>query len=134
MLWVKVPDKIELYYLEYKEFKAIFRSLNGHDLFYLEENDFELNSLTSVYKLIERLLVSTKDDLTDLALEDFNDIIKILSKNLIEKNLLKPEAWFELVFIAGGKQFSSDWQKWQEMPIPILLGMSNIAKKYLQTL
>lgn len=133
MIWTRVKGKTELWYLKSENYSGIFRSLNGHDIQYLEDNDFQLSNSTQVYKLAKRLEISTQSDLEDLDLPEFNQVLKILLKSLVEKQMLKPESWLELVFIAGGKRFEPSFEPWLEVPIPVLLGMSKIAEKYLQS-
>lgn len=134
MIFTRVKGKNELWYLESESYSAIFRSVNGHDLQYLEDEDFDLSTTSAAYKLVKRLEVSTKSDLDELDLPEFNAIIATISRNLLEKQLLKPVTWLELVFICGGKRFDPSWEPWLEVPIPTLLGMAEIAKKYLQSL
>lgn len=135
MIWLKIPDKTELYYLELGlEFKAVFRALNGYDLEYLEGTSFELGSNTAIYNLVKRLVVSAEGDLLELGLKDFSAVLKVVYKNLVEKQLLTTEAWLECVFIAGGKRFEPDFSPWLQVPLPVLAGMVNIAKKYLSAL
>jgi hypothetical protein len=138
LIWLKVPNKTELYYLsltinEHKAFDAVFRALNGHDLEYLESKNFDLSSSAAAYDLVKRLEVSASTDLLDLELEYFALILKRVYKELIEKQLLTTETWLECVFIAGGKRFEPDFSAWLNVPLPILAGMVNIAKKYLST-
>lgn len=133
MIWARVKGKTELWYLESENYSGIFRSLNGHDLLYLEDNNFQLSNSAQVYALIKRLELSTKSDLEDLQLSEFNQVLKTLLKKLVEKQMLQPETWLELVFIAGGKRFEPSYEPWLEVPIPVLLGMSKIAEKYLQS-
>ena len=133
MIWIRVKGKTELWYLESVNYSGVFRSLNGHDLQYLEDTDFQLDTSAQIYALVKRLEVATQDDLQDLDLPEFNQVLKLLLSKLVEKQMLKPETWLELVFIASGKRFEPSYDAWLDTPIPILLGMSEIAKKYLQT-
>lgn len=133
MIWTRVKGKTELWYLESENYSGIFRSLNGRDLQYLEDNDFQLSNSAQVSALVKRLELSTQSDLEDLELPEFNRVLKTLLKNLVEKQIIQPETWLELVFIAGGKRFEPSFEPWLEVPIPVLLVMSKIAGKYLQS-
>jgi hypothetical protein len=130
---LKVPGKQGLWLLQSTNYKGIFREINGHDIQHLEDTRFKLDDSNSVYTLIKRLEVATKDDLLDLDLAEFNKVLKEVCKTLIEKKILTPECWLELVFIANGKRFDPDYSPWLDISITQLLGMSEIAKKYLQS-
>jgi len=129
-----VPGKPGLYFYKHGNYQAIFRELNGTDLFWLAENNFKLDSSAEVLELVLRLQVSTKDDILELELEDFSAVLKSILKKLVDKNLLTLETWFELVFIVGGKKFEPDYTPWLNTSITTLLGMSRIAQKYLTSI
>jgi hypothetical protein len=130
---LKVPGKQGLWLLQSANYNGIFREINGHDIQHLEDTGFKLDDSSSVYALVKRLEVATNDNLLDLDLAEFNQVLKEVSKTLIEKKILTPECWLELVFIANGKRFDPDYSPWLEVSITQLLGMASIAKKYLQS-
>lgn len=133
MIIVPVPNRIEMTYVEYKDYSGIFRALNGHDLLWLQELKFDLGNSNAVFELLTRLQFNSTIDIAELDLEDFVILTKAICNKLLNKNLITPECWFELVFIANGKSFCHDWEKWLDVPIPVLIGMGEIAKKYLQS-
>ena len=130
---LRVPGKQGLWFVESANYSGIFRELNGHDIQHLEDTNFKLDDSNSVYTLIKRLEIATKSDLLDLDLVEFNQVLKEVSKTLIEKTIITPEFWLELVFICNGKRFDPDYSPWLDVSITQLLGMSEIAKKYLQS-
>lgn len=133
-LWHLVPGKPSLHFYDGTNYKAIIREVNGHDLFWLAERDFNLKNAAEVTDLVLRLQVSTRDDLFELELPEFNRTLKDICNKLVEKNIINIESWFEVIFIVGGKRFDPDYTPWLDTSISTLLGMSKIAQKYLATL
>jgi hypothetical protein len=134
MKWIDVPENPGLYFYKSPNYQAIFRELNGHDIFWLSERNFDLQNATSVYDLVLRLQVSTADDLLELDFLEFNTALKDICVKLVDKNILTIDTWFELIFLVGGKRFEPDYKPWLTTSIPTLLGMGKIAQKYLTTL
>ncbi len=127
MIITKIPEPgSNSYFIQHKEYKAVIRALDGHDLEFAAYQD--INSLSGINKVYSRLIIKEAGPLLDLDLEDYSQIL-LEVKRKIFKFLISPQNWLEIIYVLEGRKFSNNWRRWLDTPIEDLFAMLEVAKK-----
>jgi hypothetical protein len=113
------------YYIKHKNYTAIIRALNGHDL--ERATGLDLNTLSGVQILYKSLLIKENISLLELDLEECNFVLKEVKKTIF-KYLIPPQNWLTIVCLISGRKFTPDWRQWLDTPIEDLFAMVEVYK------
>jgi hypothetical protein len=124
----KIPNK-DLYRLDYKTYNSTVRSLTGADIIYFAELKLSVETIVGITSIYNHLLVGQNQELEELDLDDFEAVIKLFFRGVLEKYLLKPENWLEVIYVISGRKFEPNWKDWANEPVENLVAMLQIAKR-----
>lgn len=117
--------------------KWLVRSINGHDIFWLDTFEIDLQDLGSSLDFLQRLFVEDSQNCEVCKFEDFENLglqdFSLVTNNIIKTTdgqIVTSQQWLAMIYVVENFTFTHDWKKWLNTPIKVLSAMIEIIKEY----